>query len=87
MFITSENEIYDENVTNIVFELVMEVKSADGTINEFATGWCSVPVWDLKDPKTRPKILKLDIKGGSADCEEDISHQNYKKNLSLWKKI
>lgn len=44
MFITSENEIYDENVTNIVFELVMEVKSADGTINEFATGWCSVPV-------------------------------------------
>ena len=42
---------------------------------------------DLKDVKNWQRSYKLEIKGGSADCEEDISHQNYKKNLSVWKKI
>jgi len=31
--------------------------------------------------------MKLEIKGGSADCEEDINHQKYNKNLSVFKKI
>jgi hypothetical protein len=74
MFISSDAEIVNQDFTNIVFELIMEVKSSDGVINEFATGWCSVPLKDLRDPRSRSKVLKLEIKGGSADCEENISH-------------
>lgn len=74
MFITSDNDVFDQDCTNIVFELIMEVKSSDGVINEFAAGWCSIPLKSLKDAKARPKVLKLDIKGGSADCEENIDH-------------
>ena len=55
MFITSDHEIVDKDCVNLVFELIMEVKSSasDGAINEFAAGWCSVPLVNMKDPKTR----------------------------------
>lgn len=58
MFSTSDPDIVEKDNTNLVFEMVMDVKTAEG-IMEFAAGWCMIPVTDLQ--KNKPRTLKLDM--------------------------
>jgi hypothetical protein len=77
MFTTKDFDLVEQNHTSIVMEFIVEQKLGD-EVTDFSCGWSSIPLKDLKDKKSRPKTLKLEIKGGSIDAEDKINHQNYK---------
>ena len=83
MFRTSDQDLLDNDKINIVFELVIEMKFADGQ-TDFTCGWCSV---SLKKLLEKPKTLNLEIKGGAPDVEDQIQKQDFKQNMGIFKKI
>ena len=73
IFRTHDPDLVEHDGIDIIFEFIIDCIFGDSPKPiEMNCGWAAVPLKDFREKKTRPKSLKLEIKGGCPGQESSV---------------